>query len=70
MIFLAGTSFEGELFYVRRGEIFSLYRDTANDEIRFRKINNNPESQSEVSEEESTGEKPDTAEGLKKTDEN
>jgi hypothetical protein len=70
VIFLAGTSFEGELFYVRRGEVFSLYRDTVNDEIRFKKINNNPESRSEVSEEESAGEKPDTAEGLKKTDEN
>ncbi len=70
VIFLAGTSFEGELNYVRRGDIFSLYRDTVNDEIRFKKINNNPESQSEVSEEQSTGEKPDTAEALKKTDEN
>lgn len=70
IIFLAGTSFEGELYYVRRGDIFSLYRDTANDEIRFKKINNNPESQSEVSENQSAGEKPDAAEGLKKTDEN
>lgn len=70
IIFLAGTSFEGELNYVRRGDIFSLYRDTENDEIRFKKINNNPESQSEVSEDQSTGEKPDAAEALKKTDEN
>jgi len=70
IIFLAGTSFEGELNYVRRGDIFSLYRDTANDEIRFKKINNNPESQSEVSEEQGSGGKPDETEGLKKTDEN
>ncbi|HPS57008.1 MAG TPA: SH3 domain-containing protein [Spirochaetota bacterium] len=70
IIFLAGTSFEGELNYVRRGDIFSLYRDTVNDEIRFKKINNNPESQSEVSEDQVTGGKPDAAEDLKKTDEN
>lgn len=70
IIFLAGTSFEGELNYVRRGDIFSLYRDTANDEIRFKKINNNPESQSEVTEDQAAGEKPDAAGDLKKTDEN
>ena len=69
VIFLAGTSFEGELNYVLRGNLFSLYRDTANGEIRFKKINTRPESPDEVSENDGAGKPDDEADSLKKTDE-
>ncbi len=47
IIFLNGTSFEGELEYIRRGDIYTLFRETDKDEIKFKKINVNPESETE-----------------------
>lgn len=67
VIFLAGTSFEGDLNFVRRGDIFTLYRETSNDEIRFKKINMNPESETE---EQATQKPEENADNIKKEDEN
>ncbi len=47
MIFLNGTTFEGDLNYVRRGDEYTLSRDDGKDEIKFKKINVNPESDTE-----------------------
>jgi uncharacterized protein YgiM (DUF1202 family) len=48
IIFLNGTTFEGDLNYTRRGEEFTLSREDEKDEIKFKKINVNPESEDEV----------------------
>jgi len=48
IIFLNGTSFEGDLNYVRRGDEYTLSREAEKDEIKFKKINVNPESETEV----------------------
>lgn len=47
IIFLGGTSFEGQLTYIRRGDIYTLFQETADGELRFKKININPESEAE-----------------------
>jgi len=47
IIFLNGTSFEGELDYIRRGDVYTLFRETEKSEIKFKKININPESETE-----------------------
>lgn len=47
IIFLNGTSFESDLEYFRRGDIYTLSRETDKDEIKFKKINVNPESDTE-----------------------
>ena len=67
VIFLEGTSFEGDLNYVRRGDMYTLYRETSNDEIRFKKISSNPESETE---EDAAGKTGDSTDSIKKDDEN
>jgi hypothetical protein len=47
IIFLNGTTFEGDLNYFRRGEEYTLSREAEKDEIKFKKINVNPESEAE-----------------------
>jgi len=47
IVFLGETSFEGNLTFVKRGDTYTLSRETDKDEIRFKKINVNPESESE-----------------------
>jgi len=47
IIFLNGTTFEGDLNYFRRGDDYTLSRDAEKDEIKFKKINVNPESDAE-----------------------
>ncbi len=47
IIFLNGTTFEGDLNYTRRGDEFTLSREDEKDEIKFKKINVNPESETE-----------------------
>jgi uncharacterized protein YgiM (DUF1202 family) len=47
IIFLNGTTFEGDLNYTRRGDDFTLSREDEKDEIKFKKINVNPESETE-----------------------
>lgn len=47
IIFLNGTTFEGDLNYIRRGDEYTLSREDEKDEIKFKKINVNPESESE-----------------------
>jgi len=49
IIFLGETSFEGNLSFVRRGDVYALYRESEKDEIKFKKINVNPESETEDS---------------------
>jgi len=67
VIFLSGTSFEGDLTYVRRGDIFTLYREKENDEIRFKKINLNPQSENE---DQATSKPEVDTDSIKKEDEN
>lgn len=50
IIFLNGTTFEGDLNYFRRGDEYTLNREDEKDEIKFKKINVNPESETEVEE--------------------
>lgn len=50
IIFLNGTTFEGDLKYIRRGKEYTLSRDDEKDEIKFKKINVNPESETEAPE--------------------
>ena len=50
IIFLNGTTFEGDLKYIRRGDVYTLIREHEKDEIKFKKINVNPESESETEE--------------------
>jgi len=47
IIFLNNTTFEGDLNYIRRGDEYTLSREDEKDEIKFKKINVNPESESE-----------------------
>lgn len=47
IIFLNGTTFEGDLGYTRRGDAYTLSRENEKDEIKFKKINVNPESDAE-----------------------
>jgi len=47
IIFLNGTTFEGDLNYFRRGYEYTLSREAEKDEIKFKKINVNPESEGE-----------------------
>lgn len=47
IIFLNGTSFDADLEYIRRGDIYTLSHETDKDEIKFKKINVNPESDAE-----------------------
>lgn len=47
IIFLNGTTFEGDLNYFRRGDEYTLSREDEKDEIKFKKINVNPESEEE-----------------------
>lgn len=48
IIFLGETSFTGNLNYVKRGEIYTLFNDSEKDEIKFKMINTNPESDDDV----------------------
>ncbi len=48
IIFLGETSFTGNLSYVKRGEIYTLFNDSEKDEIKFKMINTNPESDDDV----------------------
>ncbi len=67
IVFLGEKSFEGELTYVKRGDIYTLYRETSNDEIRFKKINMNPESETEDQASQKQG---DATDAVKKDDAN
>ncbi len=49
IIFLNGTTFEVDLNYIRRGDEYTLSREDEKDEIKFKKINVNPESETEES---------------------
>jgi len=49
IIFLGETSFEGNLYFIKRGDVYTLYRESDKDEIKFKKINVNPESENEDS---------------------
>ena len=48
IIFLKGTSFEGDLNFFQRGDEFALIRESEKNEIRFKKININPEAETEI----------------------
>lgn len=48
IIFLGETSFTGSLSYVKRGDIYTLFNDSEKDEIKFKMINTNPESDDDV----------------------
>ncbi|HPJ33668.1 MAG TPA: SH3 domain-containing protein [Spirochaetota bacterium] len=48
IIFLGDTSFSGDLSYVRRGDVYTLYNEEEKHEIKFKMINTNPESDDEV----------------------
>ncbi|MCL1864471.1 MAG: SH3 domain-containing protein [Spirochaetes bacterium] len=48
IIFLKGTSFEGDLNYFQRGDEYTLIRESETNEIRFKKININPEAETEI----------------------
>lgn len=49
IIFLGETSFSGgKLSYVKRGEVYTLFNDSEKDEIKFKLINTNPESDDDV----------------------
>ena len=54
IIFLAGTSFEGDLNYFQRGDEYTLIRESETNEIKFKKININPEAETEVEKSSST----------------
>ncbi len=47
IIFLGETSFGSNLTFVRRGDVYTLGNETEKDEIKFKKINLNPESDNE-----------------------
>ncbi len=47
IIFLNGTTFEKDLNYIRRGEEYTLSKEDEKDEMKFKKINANPESEVE-----------------------
>jgi len=48
IIFLKGTTFEGDLNYFQRGDEYTLIKESEKNEIRFKKINANPEAETEV----------------------
>jgi len=48
IIFLGETSFSGSLSYIKRGDIYTLFNDSEKDEIKFKMINTNPESEDDV----------------------
>ena len=48
VIFLKGTSFEGDLNYFQRGDEYTLIRESEKNEMRFKKININPEAETEI----------------------
>jgi len=48
IIFLGETSFTGNLSYVKRGDIYTLFNESEKDEIKFKMINTNPESEDDV----------------------
>lgn len=52
IIFLGETSFTGNLNYVKRGDVYTLFNDSEKDEIKFKMINTNPESDDDVMKEE------------------
>ncbi len=66
VIFLNGTSFEGDLNYTRRGDAYTLSRENEKDEIKFKKINVNPESEAE---EKNLQKNDDGTDGVKKDNE-
>ncbi len=66
IIFLNNTTFEGDLNYIKRGEEFTLSRDDEKNELKFKKINTNPESDGD----ESKLKKDDTPENTRKDNEN
>ena len=48
IIFLKGTTFKGDLNFYQRGNDYSLIKESETDEIRFKKINLNPDSEIET----------------------
>jgi hypothetical protein len=48
IIFLKGTSFEGDLNYFQRGDEYTLIRESETNEIKFKKINAVPEAEIEL----------------------
>ena len=48
IVFLKGTTFEGDLNYFQRGDEYTLVRESEKNEIRFKKINANPEAETEI----------------------
>ncbi len=66
IVFLKGTSFGEDLNYIKRGKIYSLQKNTEKKEIRFKKININPESdQDEDAEKKDENGKTKTTDGSK-----
>jgi hypothetical protein len=48
IIFLKGTTFDGDLNYFQRGDEYTLIRESEINEIKFKKININPEAETEI----------------------
>ena len=48
IVFLKGTTFEGDLNYFQRGDEYTLIRESEINEIKFKKINVNPEAETEI----------------------
>jgi len=48
IIFLGETSFTDSLSYVKRGDVYTLFNDSEKNEIKFKLINTNPESEDDV----------------------